>query len=93
MVSSFDPEIQSKGFFFFAVFMLCSFVFCIALASSLPLLNKLGMGFVSLSFGTLMLVRFKSIVHGLSKITGIARVLGLFIVINVMERKCFINHR
>ena len=90
LVSSFDAEegIQSKGFFFFAGFMLCSFVLCIALASSLPLINKLGMGFVSLSFGTLMLVRFKSIVHEFYQEIDwdlLGFFTGLFVVINVME--------
>ena len=90
LVQAFDPEegIQSKGFFYFATFMLVMFVLCIALASALPLIQTLGMGFVALSFGAMMLVRFKSEVHEFYQDIDwdlIGFFTGLFIVINVME--------
>ena len=90
LVQAFDPEegIQSKGFFYFATFMLIMFVLCIALASALPLIQTLGMGFVALSFGAMMLVRFKSEVHEFYQDIDwdlIGFFTGLFIVINVME--------
>ena len=90
LVQAFDPNegIQSKGFFYFATFMLCMFVFCIALASALPLIQTLGMGFVAMSFGAIMLTRFKSEVHEFYQDIDwdlIGFFTGLFIVINVME--------
>lgn len=89
-VQAFDPEegIQSKGFFYFSSFMLVMFILCIALASALPLIQTLGMGFVALSFGAVMLIRFKSDVHEFYQDIDwdlIGFFTGLFIVINVME--------
>jgi Na+/H+ antiporter NhaD/arsenite permease-like protein len=90
LVSSFHEGegITSKRFFYFSCLMLVLFVLCIALASALPIINKLGMGFVALSFGAMMLVRFKSTVDEFYQEIDwdlLGFFTGLFIVINVME--------
>ena len=90
LVSSFDPQegIESQNFFYLSGIMLTLFVLCIALASEIPLISDLGMGFVALSFGGMMLIRFTSIVHEFYQEID-WDLLGfftcLFVVINVME--------
>ena len=63
-VSGFDERdgIESEGFFNFAAVMLLLFIVALASTSTfeVPILSALGMGFVALSFGVIMLMRFKS---------------------------------
>lgn len=63
LVAGFDENdgIESTGFFWFGAAMLVLFICFIAAASfeGWPI-GKLGMGFVAMAFGVMMLVRFKS---------------------------------
>lgn len=91
LVSSFDENdgIESNGFFWFATVMLVLFVLAIAAASVLPMnLNKLGMGFVALSFAGVMLVRYKAVVDDFYRNIDwdlLGFFMALFVVIYVME--------
>ncbi|PRQ02109.1 Inner membrane protein YbiR [Enhygromyxa salina] len=89
-VESFDENdgIESQGFFMFGAAMTIAFVLVIATTSILPWVNELGMGYVALSFGAIMLIRYKSSVDQFYKgldwdLLGFFA--ALFVVINVME--------
>jgi Na+/H+ antiporter NhaD/arsenite permease-like protein len=90
MVASFDENdgIESRRFFWFAVFMLIGFIVAIASASVTPVIRDLGMGFVALFFAVVMLVRYKHEVDQFYRAVDwdlIVFFVGLFVVINVME--------
>lgn len=90
LVSSFDEKdgIESKGFFIFGTLALMAFILTIAMASVLPFIQDLGLGFVALAFATLMLLRYKSDVDQFYKAVDwdlIGFFMALFVVINVME--------
>ena len=90
LVSSFDENdgIESKGFFKFATFMLLAFVLLIATTSIMPVLKDLGMAFVALSFGVIMLIRYKSKVDEFYRALDwdlLGFFMALFAVIYVME--------
>ncbi|MCA9218295.1 MAG: hypothetical protein KDB27_34740 [Planctomycetales bacterium] len=90
LVDSFDENdgIDSKGFFWFATFMLVAFVFTIALTSQLPIVSDLQMGFVALAFAGVMLLRYKSEVDQFYRALDwdlLGFFMALFVVINVME--------
>ncbi|MEM7230804.1 MAG: SLC13 family permease [Planctomycetota bacterium] len=92
LVASFDENdsIESKGFFWFGSIMTFLFVVVIAAASELPVVNgdELGLGFVALGFGAIMLTRYKSVANRFYQAVDwdlLAFFAGLFVVINVME--------
>ncbi len=59
LVTGFDENdgIESRGFFYFAAFMLVAFIATIATTSVLPVVSDLGMGFVAMAFAGVMLIR------------------------------------
>ena len=65
LVSGFDENdgVDSVFFFWFGVAMLVAFIGVIATTSVLPWIQDLGMGYVALSFGLIMLVRFKAVAN------------------------------
>lgn len=90
LVEGFDENdgIESRGFFIFGTVMLLLFVAVIATASILPYIRDLGLGYVALSFGLIMLVRFKAVADKFYQAIDwdlLAFFAGLFVVINVME--------
>lgn len=90
LVAQFDESegVKSPGFFKFSAFMLIAFILTIASASAIPGLNKLGMAFVALTFGVIMLIRFKSEASRFyAKVDWdlLGFFAALFVVINVME--------
>ncbi|MDA1265249.1 MAG: SLC13 family permease [Planctomycetota bacterium] len=62
LVAGFDENdgIESRGFFVFGAVMLGLFIVVIAMASVLPWVSSLGLGYVALAFALIMLLRFKS---------------------------------
>jgi Na+/H+ antiporter NhaD/arsenite permease-like protein len=90
LVAGFDPNdgIESKGFFWMSVVMLLLFIATIATASVLPYIRDLGMGYVAMAFGLIMLLRFKAVADKFYQAID-WDLLGffacLFVVINVME--------
>ncbi len=90
LVDSFDENdgVKSWGFFKFSVVMLILFILTIATTSALPGISNLGMGFVAISFATIMLWRFKSEVHRFYSAIDwdlLGFFMALFVVIYVME--------
>ncbi len=90
LVSTFDENdgVESDRFFYFASAMTALFIIAIATTSILPYVDGLGMGFVAISFGVIMLVRFKSKVDSFYKALDwdlLLFFIFLFEVINVME--------
>ena len=90
LVASFDENdgIESAAFFKFGATMLLIFIATIATTSVLPWVNELGMGFVALAFGGVMLLRYKTRVDQFYRAIDwdlIAFFICLFVVINVME--------
>ncbi len=90
-VAVFDENdgIESKGFFRFGAVMLVLFILFIAGASFEGwAIGKLGMGFVAMSFGVLMLVRYKSEAHTFYEAVDWDLILFfcfLFVTIHAME--------
>ena len=90
LISGFNEQdgIESGKFFWFSVFALIGFILTIAMASVLPVIKDLGMGFVALAFATIMLIRYKAEADKFYKAVDwdlIGFFMGLFVVINVME--------
>lgn len=90
LVDGFDENdgISSPAFFKGAVFMLALFIFLIAGTSALPVINKLGMGFVAISMAVAMLLVFRAEVDKFYRAVDwdlIGFFMGLFVVIYVME--------
>ena len=90
LVSGFDENdgIESNGFFWFGAIMLLLFIFTIATTSILPVVQDLGMGFVALTFATIMLLRYKATVDQFYRTMDwdlLGFFAALFVVINVME--------
>ncbi|MEM9187568.1 MAG: SLC13 family permease [Myxococcota bacterium] len=97
LVAGFDENdgIESRGFFNFAAAMTILFIILIATTSVLPWVGPtedgrdgLGMGFVAIAFGVIMLLRFKSSVDKFYRALDWDLLLFfvfLFVVINVME--------
>ena len=90
-VSGFDENdgIDSRFAFWFGAVMLVAFIVTIA-SASIPgtLLNRLGMGYVALSFAVVMLVRYRSVADRFYQALDwdlLAFFAALFVVINVME--------
>jgi Na+/H+ antiporter NhaD/arsenite permease-like protein len=90
LVSGFDEDdgIESRRFFWFSTVLLVAFILTIATTSVLPVIRDLGMGFVALTYATIMLVTYKAEADTFYKAVDwdlIGFFLGLFVVINVME--------
>jgi len=90
LVDGFDENdgIESEAFFWFGAIMLVLFIATLASASVLPVIKDLGLGFVALGFGLIMLVRYKSVADRFYESLDwdlLAFFASLFVVINVME--------
>lgn len=80
--------ITSRGFFFFSGAMFILFVLVLSTTSLTPVIKDLGMGFVAMFFGLVMLLRFKSSAdrkYAALDWDLLGFFLTLFIVIDVME--------
>ena len=90
LVEGFDENdgIESRGFFYFAAFMLVAFIATIATTSVLPVISDLGMGFVALAFAGVMLIRYKHDVNRFYRALDwdlLGFFAALFAVISIME--------
>jgi Na+/H+ antiporter NhaD/arsenite permease-like protein len=90
LVAGFDERdgIESQAFFWFGAAMLIAFIVVIATTSVLPLIQDLGMGYVAITFGVIMLLRFKAIADKFYQAIDwdlLGFFAALFVVINVME--------
>ena len=90
LVNSFDENdgIESPAFFKVAIAMLCVFIVLIAGTSALPVINKLGMGFVAMSMAAAMLLMYRNEVDKFYRAVDwdlIGFFMALFVVIYVME--------
>ena len=90
LVAGFDENdgIESPFFFKFGALMLVAFIAMMATASVLPYIRDLGMGYVAMAFGLIMLVRYKAVADRFYQAVDwdlLAFFGGLFVVINVME--------
>ena len=90
LVAGFDERdgIESQAFFWFGAVMLIAFIAVIATTSVLPLIRDLGMGYVAMTFGAIMLLRFKAVADKFYQAIDwdlLGFFAALFVVINVME--------
>ena len=90
LVKSFDENdgVDSPFFFWFGAVMLVCFIGVIASVSALPWIEELGMGYVALSFGLIMLLRYKAVADRFYQAIDwdlLGFFAALFVVINVME--------
>ena len=90
LVEGFDENdgIESRGFFYFAAFMLVAFIATIATTSVLPVVSDLGMGFVAMAFAGIMLLRYKHEVNRFYRAVDwdlLGFFAALFAVISIME--------
>ena len=90
LVNGFDENdgIESPTFFKVAIAMLAVFVVLIAGTSALPVINKLGMGFVAMSMAAVMLLMYRHEVDKFYRAVDwdlIGFFMALFVVIYVME--------
>ncbi len=90
LVAGFDENdgIESPLFFWFGAVMTGLFIVTIASASVLPVVKDLGMGFVALAFGGIVLIRYKSVADKFYQALDwdlLGFFMALFVVINVME--------
>ena len=90
LVAGFDERdgIESQGFFWFGTAMLVLFITVIATTPVLPVIQDLGMGYVALTFGAIMLVRYRATAEKFYQALDwdlLGFFCGLFVVINVME--------
>jgi len=90
LVAGFDQNdgIESRFFFWFSTAMLVAFIAVIATTSVLPWIADLGMGYVAMIFGLIMLVRYKAIAPRFYQAIDwdlLAFFAGLFVVVNTME--------
>ena len=89
-VAGFDERdgIESRGFFLFGAIMLLLFIATIASASVLPWIRDLGLGYVAMAFGGIVLIRFKAVADRFYRAIDwdlLAFFAALFIVVDVME--------
>jgi Na+/H+ antiporter NhaD/arsenite permease-like protein len=96
LVSGFDENdgIESWPLFYVSIVMLVLFIILIAGTSALPVINRLGMGFVAMSMATLMLVFYRSEVDKLYRAIDwdlIGFFMALFVIIYVMERAAVLH--
>ena len=90
MVAAFDETdgIESWSFFRVATALFILFIVTLAASSWLPVINRLGMGYVALGFAFAILIRYRSTVDRFYRAMDWDLLLffaSLFIVINVME--------
>ena len=90
LVASFDENdgVESWGFFYFSAGALVLFIVTIATTSILPWVQHLGMSFVALAFGGIMLLRYRSVADHFYKAIDwdlLGFFAALFVVIYVME--------
>ncbi len=90
LVAGFDENdgIESQFFFWFGAIMLVAFIGVIATTSVLPWIRDLGMGYVALAFGLVMLLRYKAVASRFYQAIDwdlLGFFAALFVVINVME--------
>ena len=90
LVLGFDERdgIESQAFFWFGAVMLIAFIAVIATTSVLPLIRDLGMGYVAMTFGAIMLLRYKAVADKFYQAIDwdlLGFFAALFVVINVME--------
>ena len=90
LVDGFDENdgIDSPAFFKVAIAMLAIFILLIAGTSALPVINKLGMGFVAMSMAAAMLLMYRNEVDKFYRAVDwdlIGFFMALFVVIYVME--------
>ncbi len=90
LVQGFDENdgIESRAFFWFGSVMLVLFVLTLAASSVLPVIQDLGMGYVAMGFGGIMLVRYKATADKFYQAIDwdlLGFFAALFVVINVME--------
>ena len=96
MVSGFDENdgVESWTFFKVSIAMLLLFIVLIAGTSALPLINKLGMGYVAMSMAGIMLLMFRSEVDKFYRAVDwdlIGFFMALFVVIYAMEHAQVLN--
>lgn len=62
LIGSFDENdgIESRGFFVFCWFLFAAFILTLATTNLLPVIRDLGIGFVAMAFGIMLLLRVKS---------------------------------
>ena len=90
LVADFDENdgIESRFFFWLGAIMTVLFIATIATTSVLPYIRELGMGYVAMGFGLIMLIRYKAVADEFYQALDwdlLGFFMGLFIVINVME--------
>ena len=90
LVDGFDENdsIESSWAFWLGAVMLVLFIVAIATASVTPYIRELGMGYVAMGFGIIMLVRYKSVADKFYQAIDwdlLGFFAGLFVVLNVME--------
>ena len=90
LVADFDENdgIESPFFFWFGAIMMVLFILTIATTSVLPYISELGMGYVAMAFGLIMLIRYKAVADEFYKALDwdlLGFFMALFIVIDVME--------
>jgi Na+/H+ antiporter NhaD/arsenite permease-like protein len=90
LVASFDESdgVESSAFFWFCAVMTVLFIGAIATASVMPVIDELGMGYVALAFGAIMLLRYKAEADQFYRAIDwdlLGFFAALFVVINVME--------
>jgi Na+/H+ antiporter NhaD/arsenite permease-like protein len=96
LVESFnaDDTVSSKGFFWFSALTFVAFVLTLSTTSLLPVVRDLGMGFVAMFFGLVMLLKFKASAdrkYAALDWDLLGFFLTLFIVIDVMEHAGVLN--
>ncbi len=90
LVADFDENdgVESRFFFWFGAIMTVLFILTIATTSVLPYISELGMGYVAMAFGLIMLIRYKAVADEFYKALDwdlLGFFMALFIVIDVME--------
>ena len=90
LVADFDENdgVESRFFFWFGAVMMVLFICTIATTSVLPYIRELGMGYVAMAFGLIMLIRYKAVANEFYMALDwdlLGFFMALFIVIDVME--------
>ena len=90
LVADFDENdgVESRFFFWFGAIMTVLFIVTMATTSVLPYIRELGMGYVAMAFGLIMLIRYKAVADEFYRALDwdlLGFFMALFIVIDVME--------
>ncbi len=96
LVDGFDENdnIESSWAFWLGAVMLGLFIVAIATTSVTPYVRELGMGYVAMGFGMIMLVRYKSVADKFYQAVDwdlLGFFAGLFVVLNVMEHAAVLD--